>query len=475
MGRRSTGTVRVLKNEQGRPQWHAKWTRADGTRTEYLPLDPSIRLDDEAGAKACAARLAPRVRQAIGSSSVAVTETVEAYANRWCEWREGRGLGCVADDRAALEKHVLSTIGALDVQTIGRNDLKRLVMALDKKARLGFSLDEGKGKRRPFGWKTALNAWSTVRALFRDARGAKDVSLCVRDDNPCDGVAGPDLGTKKAKTYLWPSEFATFVSCASAPLRWRRMVALAVYTYARAGELAALEWTDIDLEHGTMHIHRSLDVKRGRGIKSTKSDVARRVPIEPELLPLLKAMQPASKRGLVVSLPGEHLSRALRVYLRRAGIDRSDLLTSDATRKAITFHDLRATGVTWCAVRGDDPLKIMQRAGHADFETTKVYLREAENLAYGFGTPFPMLPEALQKNRPGIAPSDSEDDNEAILLRKLVEAPGIERELGKCARGWKTSRFVAFEERAHVRNYACVSLASFGRLWTAASKCQLAF
>ena len=58
------------------------------------------------------------------------------------------------------------------------------------------------------------------------------------------------------------------------------MVALAVYTYARAGELAALEWTDIDLEHGTMHIHRSLDVKRGRGIKSTKSDVARRVPIE---------------------------------------------------------------------------------------------------------------------------------------------------------------------------------------------------
>lgn len=65
---------------------------------------------------------------------------------------------------------------------------------------------------------------------------------------------------------------------------------------------------------------------------------------------------------------------------------------TDATRKAITFHDLRATGITWCAIRGDEPLRIMQRAGHADFETTKIYLREAENLAAGFGTVFPALP-----------------------------------------------------------------------------------
>ncbi len=151
MGRKSTGTVRILKNADGEPQWHAKWTRADGTRTEYLPLDPSIRLDDEAGAKAYAARLAPKARQAIGPSSGAVTETVETYANRWCGWREGRGLGCVADDRAALEKHVLSIIGALDVRTIARDDLKRLVTALDEKARLGFSLDDGDRRlqRRP--------------------------------------------------------------------------------------------------------------------------------------------------------------------------------------------------------------------------------------------------------------------------------------------------------------------------------------
>ena len=67
----------------------------------------------------------------------------------------------------------------------------------------------------------------------------------------------------------------------------------------------------------------------------------------------------------------------------------------DRTRKAMTFHDLRASGITWCAVRGDDPLKIKQRAGHRSFSTTEGYIREAENLREGFGEVFPALPSCL--------------------------------------------------------------------------------
>ncbi len=110
-----------------------------------------------------------------------------------------------------------------------------------------------------------------------------------------------------------------------------------------------------------------------RGAKSTKCDAARRIPIEPNLLPLLQAMrQEVSGRGPVLRLAGDGGPAKLRMYLKRAGVKRADLFTTDATRKAITFHDLRATGMTWCAVRGDEPLKIMQRAGHSDFETTKI-------------------------------------------------------------------------------------------------------
>jgi len=78
-----------------------------------------------------------------------------------------------------------------------------------------------------------------------------------------------------------------------------------------------------------------------------------------------------------------------------AGVTRSELHDDAPTRKKMTFHDLRATGVTWMAIRGDDPLRIQQRAGHEDFATTQGYIREAESIREGFGEVFPALPEAM--------------------------------------------------------------------------------
>jgi hypothetical protein len=62
MGRKSTGTVRVMPNSQGVPQWHARFTRADKSRTTWLPLDPTIPADDEPRARRCAAGLATQVK-----------------------------------------------------------------------------------------------------------------------------------------------------------------------------------------------------------------------------------------------------------------------------------------------------------------------------------------------------------------------------------------------------------------------------
>ncbi len=59
------------------------------------------------------------------------------------------------------------------------------------------------------------------------------------------------------------------------------------------------------------------------------------------------------------------------------------------------FHDLRATGISWMAVRGDNALKIQRRAGHKDLVTTQGYIRTAEDNRAGFGDVFPKLPAAL--------------------------------------------------------------------------------
>src|SRR5262249_54366134 len=81
--------------------------------------------------------------------------------------------------------------------------------------------------------------------------------------------------------------------------------------------------------------------------------------------------------------------------LSLAKVTRAALHERVRTRKRMTFHDLRATGITWAAIRGDDTLKIMARAGHETYGTMLLYVREAEIVREGFGQPFPPLPEAL--------------------------------------------------------------------------------
>src|SRR5437763_1530298 len=99
-------------------------------------------------------------------------------------------------------------------------------------------------------------------------------------------------------------------------------------------------------------------------------------------------------RVVRINATDRKLSLKLRRRLQMAGITRAELFpeadgSAPKTRKPITFHDLRATGITWMAVRGDEPLRIKQRAGHSTFSTTEGYIREAENLREGFGEVFP--------------------------------------------------------------------------------------
>ena len=266
-----------------------------------------------------------------------------------------------------------------------------------------------------------LHGRPNVTRMFADACSAKRLDLRVREDNPAENILAPERGLRKEKQYLWPSEFLALVTCTKVPLRWRRLFGLAVYSYARAGEIEALSWEDVMFDNMTIHIHRRVDRVRKRGkVKSTKTGVSRRIPIEPNLYPLLRTLhdEVSGKGKVIPAMPSPGmLSRKLRHYLEKAGVSRAELFAGDETREAITFHDLRATGITWMAARGDDPLRIKQRAGHSSFSTTEGYIREAENLGRSFGVLFPTLPDLVrgfaEVSRFGELDSANPSDSEA--------------------------------------------------------------
>ncbi len=220
---------------------------------------PGVRLDPGTSAEV-AFVLAPVLAARAKNDTDVGTATLADYSDKWLAERFAKGLSSAPEDKRRLAKHILPDLGPLDVRTVTREDLIGFVDRLDWKVRAST-----------LGAKTALHVWSNVRALFREASSSKRRELRVREDNPAIGVRGPDRGVTKARQYLYPSELLALVSCERVPLRWRRIFALGAYTYARTGELAALRWEDVDLEHGVIHIHRAIDRVRTPGrVKPTK-------------------------------------------------------------------------------------------------------------------------------------------------------------------------------------------------------------
>jgi integrase len=361
---------------------------------------PGIREDQPERAKAVAKIVSDRVRRG-EAAPMELGETVAVWAERWLDERDARGISSIADDRGRMRKHVLPVLGAYPVATITREQVERLVEDLDRKIDLDDENEEA------FSWKTASNVWTLVTKMFDDAVNAKRRDLRMRQDNPAKGIKGPEHGDRKAKQYLYPSELLQLMAAddETVPARFKVLYAVAIYTFLRAGELEALEWDDVDLEHNVIQVTKAIERATGE-TKSTKSGETRRIPIDPNLRPLLERLHDERKRALppgsnvtgrVLWLPPRPGDRAgrLRAHLKASGVTRADLHLNDDHRKHLTFHDLRATGITWAAVRGDDPLRIKQRAGHSGFATTEIYIREAENLGRDFGDPFPPLPPGL--------------------------------------------------------------------------------
>lgn len=386
-GRARVGTL--LKTRDGR--WQAQVTLGDGSRKRLKPF-PKGTSEAMARERAAyhaeqAAKINPKKPQPTTTPELPDTP-MGRWVKDWLKDREARGYSGVRDNSSHYLLHIAPAIGPKHVRSWVRDDLRKLSAALDQKV-----------QKRELAWKSAVNVWTTATKMASDAAESKQAHLRCREDNPAAGVRGPDRGDDVGEQCLYPSEFLKFVTCDEVPLKWRQIVALAIYLYPRDAELRALHCRDLDVEHRSTKITKALSKRTGE-VKATKGRRNRTPTMEANIVPLIEAMvagrDPAE---LLAPWMVSEMARGLRRYLKRAGVNRHELHHRTPTTRPIRFHDLRATGITWMAVRGDDPLKIQHRAGHTDFTTTQRYIRLAEALREGFGGVFPVLPAELLTQR----------------------------------------------------------------------------
>lgn len=147
----------------------------------------------------------------------------------------------------------------------------------------------------------------------------------------------------------------------------------ALATGMRAGELAGLEWPDVNLDGRLIMVQRSFS-------GPTKSGHARPVPILDMLLGDLRAWRVRHAGRLVfTNRDGRMLEKSARAFqeilhrvLDRAGFP-SDAKANGRVRRYVTFHGLRHTFASHWMMRGGDVFKLQQILGHQSMAMTLRY------------------------------------------------------------------------------------------------------
>jgi len=168
-------------------------------------------------------------------------------------------------------------------------------------------------------------------------------------------------------------EVARFLRCAENEDEFVHMLyACAILTGMRAGELAGLQWADVNFDQRLITVQRSFG-------GPTKSDDVRYVPILDALLPLLRAWRLRHPGRLVfANREGRMLQPSARVFqevLHRV-LARGEFPKIERGGKLVRyihFHDLRHTFASTWVRKGGDLFKLQKILGHKTVQMTMRY------------------------------------------------------------------------------------------------------
>ncbi len=212
-----------------------------------------------------------------------------------------------------------------------------------------------------------------------------------------------------------------------------RSYAMAVYTKARAtpnSKRSPRPTSTSPTRAITIAKQADRKSKGRKGTKATKTKRVRTVDIEPHMLRARGVARESTRKGrgsACSTCPRPRTAPSYSGATSAPWASSARRSTSSVTplQRAIVFHDLRDTGLTHMAVRGDSPIAIQWAGGHTDFKTTQGYIARGQVEARRIGEPLPPLPPSAPgaprispRKRPGHWIPEFTYPNE---LGKLVE------------------------------------------------------
>jgi integrase len=271
--------------------------------------------------------------------------------------------------------------------------------------------------------KTANDVYSNLivtpcsRAWTDDPRDYKEVHVGPARDNPALGIGSPVSSEDKEESErerqaLEPVEFLALVSNEDRALADRQIDAVQAYSGLSPSEFYGLAPADIRLDAERPHflLGRTLNLKSGKDDLTKNKQRNRRVPIHPELRPLMRILLDEVDDGAPYMFPLRAVRdldlgvAELREHLKGAGVTRDELLKGTKQLMPFDRRSFRTTFATWCSVAGYDSAWLRAWLGHKPATTAeKHYVKNTPDFEDvvlkaqrpGVVPPFPPLPACL--------------------------------------------------------------------------------
>jgi len=354
----------------------------------------SRKVGGESAAKDAANKIQARLtlgKAAFGEKAKLPAPTLERYFKRF----EANYKGTLKPSswlsyEGSLRIHILPELGKYRLDEITKPMMKQLVVKM---------VEEGLAKDSIRLYLTSLGV------LYNQAIDDKVVS-----ENPTKGLGKFYRQAKRKHEEINPLTEEESLLLLEKTLEYERkhypVFLCALHTGMRSGELAGIQWTDIDWNGKFIEVRRAIN--RFGEVSSVKTKNGRRkIDLSDDLLDTLKDLRKqkqkeALKKGkneipewVFASHSGSFINinsvktRNFKRVLKKAGL------------RSIRFHDLRHTFASQLLSRGTNVLYVSQKLGHSNPGVTmKIYAkwipnegqREAMNVL-----PFASRRDAIQK------------------------------------------------------------------------------
>lgn len=344
------------------PQWYCRYRDIDGKRKHRPTHQPT---------KALAMRFVAEVEARVSRGLVGIPEpsamerqgtalTLAGLAERFV-----REANPPTKDpkryqsfmRYMIGKHVVPAIGAVPIAALKSGQVEVL---RDRKLAEGYKVTTINNMLKAI---SVLYLWARKQGLYE----GMNPTVGLRRTPPT-GLMDYLSGDEVAKLLVYTREHAQNVF---------PMVATAIYTGMRKGELFGLRWIDVMFDRSAIHVAHSY-------WKTPKSNKWRPIPLHPALRPVLQHWQRYCPPGPLVFPVVPERGRRPRMGTPDDMLGIEELLQSSGCHVPVRpWHAMRHTFASHYVMAGGNLLALQKILGHSKFEMTQIYSHLAPDYMAG--------------------------------------------------------------------------------------------